>query len=137
MGFCIIVKNKIMKTKLSLSILGVYNTLMGLIMMFFAAALANEIVISENADVLRMGELFHYGLSPALLIIGLMLFLSRDCSIETAKKLLLAYIIGTVVLMYVFFGIMADESLMNFSIETAVPDIAMLVLSIFGYLKAK
>jgi len=26
---------------------------------------------------------------------------------------------------------------MNFSIETAVPDIAMLVLSIFGYLKAK
>ena len=86
MGFCIIVKNKIMKTKLSLSILGVYNTLMGLIMMFFAAALANEIVISENADVLRMGELFHYGLSPALLIIGLMLFLSRDCSFETAKK---------------------------------------------------
>ena len=110
---------------------------MGLIMMFFAAALANEIVISENADVLRMGELFHYGLSPALLIIGLMLFLSRDCSIETAKNLLLAYIIGTVVLMYVFFGIMADESLMNFSIEAAVPDIAMLALSIFGYLKAK
>ncbi|MBT3365172.1 MAG: hypothetical protein HN408_05750, partial [Flavobacteriales bacterium] len=72
-----------MKTKLSLSILGLYNTLMGLIMMFFAAALGNEIVISENADVLRMGELFHYGLSPALLIIGLMLFLSRDCSIET------------------------------------------------------
>jgi uncharacterized membrane protein len=126
-----------MKTKLSLSILGVYNTLMGLIMMFFAAALANEIVTSENADVLRMGELFHYGLSPALLIIGLMLFLSRDCSIKTAKKLLLAYIIGTVVLMYVFFGIMADESLMNFSIESAVPDISMLVLSIFGYLKAR
>jgi hypothetical protein len=39
--------------------------------------------------------------------------------------------------MYVFFGIMADESLMNFSIESAVPDIAMLALSIFGYLKAR
>jgi len=26
---------------------------------------------------------------------------------------------------------------MNFSIESAVPDIAMLVLSIFGYLKAR
>ena len=110
---------------------------MGLIMWFFAAALVNEIVISENVDVLRMGELFHYGLSPALLIIGLMLFFSRNCSLETAKKLLMAYIIGTLVLMYVFFGIMADESLMNFSIETAMPDIAMLVLSIFGYIKAK
>jgi len=136
-GFCIIVKKIIMKTKLSLSILGVYNTLMGLIMLFFAAALVNEMVASENADVLRMGELFHYGLSPAILIIGLMLFLSRNCSIETAKKLLLGYIIGTLVLMYVFFGIMADESLMNFSIEAAVPDIAMLAISIFGYLKAK
>lgn len=126
-----------MKTKLSLSILGVYNTLMGVIMMFFASALGNEIVLSENTDVIRMGELFHYGLSPALLIIGLMLFLSRNCSIETAKNLLMGYIIGTIVLMYVFFGIMTDESLMNFSIESAMPDVLMLVLSIFGYLKAK
>jgi len=126
-----------MKTKLSLSILGVYNTLMGVIMMFFASALGNEIVLSENTDVIRMGELFHYGLSPALLIIGLMLFLSRNCSIETAKNLLIGYIIGTIVLMYVFFGIMTGEPLMNFSIESAMPDVLMLVLSIFGYLKAK
>jgi len=126
-----------MKTKLSLSILGVYNTLMGVIMMFFASALGNEIVLSVNTDVIRMGELFHYGLSPALLIIGLMLFLSRNCSIETAKNLLMSYIIGTIVLMYVFFGIMTDESLMNFSIESAMPDVLMLALSIFGYLKAK
>ena len=49
-----------MKTKLSLSILGVYNTLMGVIMMFFASALGNEIVLSENTDVIRMGELFNY-----------------------------------------------------------------------------
>ena len=110
---------------------------MGVIMMCFAASLGREIVVSENIDVLRMGELFHYGLSPALLIIGLMLFLSRNCSIETAKKMLMAYIIGTIILMYVFFGIMAKESLMNFNIVTAVPDIAMLILSVFGYLKAK
>ena len=32
--------------------------------------------------------------------------------------------------------VLANESLMNFSIETAVPDIAMLALDIFGYLKA-
>ena len=126
-----------MKTKVSLSILGVYNTLMGIIILIFASAFSSQVVDSDNADVIRMGELFHYGLSPALLIIGLMLLLSRNCSIETAKKLLLGYIIGTLVLMYIFFGIMANESLMNFSIETATPDIAMLILSIFGYVKAK
>jgi len=32
---------------------------------------------------------------------------------------------------------MTDESLMNFSIESAMPDVLMLALSIFGYLKAK
>ena len=127
-----------MRTNLSLTILGVYNTLVAIAMLVFANWASTQLLSDpSNGELLRMGELFHYGLSPALLIIGLMLFLSRDCSIETAKKLLLAYIIGTVVLMYVFFGIMADESLMNFSIESAVPDIAMLALSIFGYLKAR
>ena len=126
-----------MKTKVSLSILGVYNALMGIIILIFASAFSSQVVNSDNADVVRMGELFHYGLSPALLIIGLMLLLARNCSIETAKKLLLGYIIGTLLLMYIFFGIMANESLMNFSIETAAPDVAMLILSIFGYIKAK
>ncbi|MBB79041.1 MAG: hypothetical protein CL844_08590 [Crocinitomicaceae bacterium] len=126
-----------MKTKVSLSILGVYNALMGIIILIFASAFSSQVVNSDNADVVRMGELFHYGLSPALLIIGLMLLLARNCSIETAKKLLLGYIIGTLLLMYIFFGIMANETLMNFSIESAVPDIIMLILSIFGYVKAK
>ena len=126
-----------MKTKITLSILGVYNTLMGVIMIFFAAAIGNEIVLSENTDALKMGELFHYGLSPALIMIGLMLFLSRNSDLKTAKQLLLAYIIGSIVLMYVFFGILANESIMNFSIESALPDIVMFGLAIFGFLKAK
>ena len=126
-----------MKTKITLSILGLYNTLMGLIMIFFAAAIGKEIVLTENTDVLKMGELFHYGLSPALVMIGLMLFLSRDCDLKTAKQLLLAYIIGSIVLMYVFFGILANEPIMNFSIESALPDIVMFGLAIFGFLKAK
>ena len=125
-----------MKTKITLSILGVYNTLMGLIMIFFAAAIGKEIVLTENTDVLKMGELFHYGLSPALVMIGLMLFLSRNCDLKTAKQLLLAYIIGSIVLMYVFFGILANEPIMNFSFESALPDIVMFGLAIFGFLKA-
>ncbi|MCH2022362.1 MAG: hypothetical protein MK207_07760 [Saprospiraceae bacterium] len=126
-----------MKTKISLSILGVYNTLMGILVLIFASSMSSQIVNSKNTDVLRMGELFHYGLSPALLMIGLILLLSRNSSLETAKNLLMGYIIGSIVLMYIFFGVMANEPLMNFSIEVAIPDIAMLGLSIIGYLKAK
>jgi len=126
-----------MKTKITLSILGVYNTLMGVIMIFFAAAIGNEIVLSENTDALKMGELFHYGLSPALIMIGLMLFLSRNSDLKTAKQLLIAYVIGSIVLMYVFFGILANEPIMNFSVESALPDIVMFGLAIFGFLKAK
>lgn len=126
-----------MKTKITLSILGVYNTLMGVIMIFFATAIGNEIVLSENTDALKMGELFHYGLSPALIMIGLMLFLSRNSDLKTAKQLLIAYVIGSIVLMYVFFGILANEPIMNFSVESALPDIVMFGLAIFGFLKAK
>ncbi|MBC8303687.1 MAG: hypothetical protein H8E55_48990 [Pelagibacterales bacterium] len=34
-------------------------------------------------------------------------------------------------------GIMANEPLMNFSIETPIPGMEMLALAIFGYIKAK
>ena len=106
-------------------------------MMFFAGDLVGTIVNSDSLEVIRMCEIMHYGLSPAILIIGLMLILARNSSIETAKNLLLAYIIGTIVLMYVFFVITANESLMNFSISSLIPDITMLILAFFGYLKAK
>tara|TARA_B100000965_G_scaffold325155_1_gene287348 strand:+ start:292 stop:672 length:381 start_codon:yes stop_codon:yes gene_type:complete len=126
-----------MKTKISLSIIGAYNTFVSIVMMFFAGDLVGTIVNSDSLEVIRMCEIMHYGLSPAILIIGLMLILARNSSIETAKNLLLAYIIGTIVLMYVFFVIMANEPLMNFSISSLIPDITMLILAIFGYLKAK
>ena len=126
-----------MKTKISLSIIGAYNTFVSVVMMFFAGDFVGTIVNSDILEVIRMCEIMHYGLSPAILIIGLMLILARNSSIETAKNLLLAYIIGTIVLMYVFFVIMANEPLMNFSISSLIPDITMLILAIFGYLKAK
>jgi len=126
-----------MKTKISLSIIGAYNTFVSVVMMFFAGDLVGTIVNSDSLEVIRMYEIMHYGLSPAILIIGLMLILARNSSIETAKNLLLAYIIGTIVLMYVFFIIMANEPLMNFSVSSLIPDITMLILAIFGYLKAK
>ena len=99
--------------------------------------MAAMMVNSNNIEVLRMGELMHYGLSPAILIIGLMLLFTRSSSIDTAKNILLAYLIGTLVLMYTFFGVFSDEILLNFTYLEAIPDLVMLVICIVGYIKAK
>tara|TARA_Y100000589_G_scaffold11997_1_gene9822 strand:+ start:977 stop:1357 length:381 start_codon:yes stop_codon:yes gene_type:complete len=126
-----------MKTKISLSIIGSYNTFVAIIMMFFSGQMVGSIVNSDITEVVKMCEIMHYGLAPAILIIGLMLILCRNASLEIAKNLLLAYIIGTLVLMYVFLCVMSNEPLMNFSIYTIIPDILMLIIAIFGYIKAK
>ena len=126
-----------MKTKLSLSIIGFYNLIVGTAMLFFAEAIGNQIVNSENVEAIKMGEMFHYGLAPAILTIAFVLLLARNCSIDTAKNMLIGYIVGTLVLMYVFFGVLANEALINFSIESAAPDIVFLAFAVFAYLKAK
>ena len=106
-------------------------------MIAIPSSMAAMMVNSDNTEVLRMGELMHYGLSPAILIIGLMLLFTRSSSIDTAKNILLAYLIGTLVLMYTFFGVFSDEILLNFTYLEAIPDLVMLVICIVGYIKAK
>ena len=126
-----------MKTKISLSIIAAFNLLQAAAMLFFTGDMLGTIVNSDNIEVIRMCEVMHYGLAPALLIIGLILLFCRNAAIDTAKNILLAYILGVLVLMYVFLTVMTNEPLLNFSIPTIIPDIAMLLLAIFGYLKAK
>ena len=127
-----------MRTNLSLTILGVYNTLVAIPMLVFANWASTQLLSDpSNGELLRMGELFHYGLGSAVLIIGLMFSLNRNAAFETAKKLLLAYIIGTFVTMFLFFMVFANEPLLNFSIDKAAPDIIILLVAIFGYLKPK
>ena len=76
-----------MKTKITLTILGTYNTIVGIMMIAIPSSMAAMMVNSDNNEVLRMGELMHYGLSPAILIIGLMLLFTRNSSIGTAKNI--------------------------------------------------
>ena len=74
---------------------------------------------TEVQEAIRMVEIMHYGLFPAILIIGTKFFL------ETAKKILysetimklMSYIIGTSILMLMFFTVFTNEPLMNFSFE--------------------
>ena len=71
-----------MKTKLTLTILGTYNTIVGIMMIAIPSSMAAMMVSSDNNEVLRMGELMHYGLSPAILIIGLILVYNPHNIIE-------------------------------------------------------
>tara|TARA_B100001778_G_scaffold298322_1_gene272378 strand:- start:2905 stop:3285 length:381 start_codon:yes stop_codon:yes gene_type:complete len=126
-----------MKTKISLSIIGVFNILMSLIMAFAIKNVIPTMLATENQEAIRMVEIMHYGLFPAILIIGLICLLSRNASLETAKKILLSYIIGTSILMFVFFTIFINEPLMNFNVEMVIPDIIVYLISIIGFVKAK
>ena len=126
-----------MKTKISLSIIGTFNILMSLIMAFAIKDMIPSMLNTEVLEAVRMVEVMHYGLFPAILTIGLTCILCRNAPIETAKKILLSYILGTTILMLVFFTVFANEPLMSFSIEMVIPDIIVYLVSIIGYVKAK
>lgn len=126
-----------MKTKISLSIVGVFNILMSLIMAFAIKSIAPTMLNSNSQETIRMVEVMHYGLFPAILIVGLICLLCRNAQLEIAKKILLSYLIGTSILMYMFFVVFANEPLMNFGISMVIPDIVVYLVAIFGYFKAK
>ena len=130
-----------MKTSTTLTILGAYNALMGFIMLFAPDSMAMQMVgetrATESPELLEMATMFHYGLSPALLMLGLTLILIRSCSMNTAKNALIAYIIGTGVLLALFFTVFSNSTVMNFSTEMAVPDMLAIALAVFGLVKAK
>jgi|TARA_B100000242_G_C42671870_1_gene315072 hypothetical protein len=126
-----------MKTKISLSIVGVFNILMSLIMAFAIKSMAPTMLNSNSQETIRMVEVMHYGLFPAILIVGLICLLCRNAQLEIAKKILLSYLIGTSILMYMFFVVFANEPLMNFGISMVIPDIVVYLVAIFGYFKAK
>ena len=90
---------------------------------------------TEVAEAVRMVEVMHYGLFPAIFTIGLICFLCRNESLETAKKILLSYIIGTSILMCMFFMVFANEPLMNFSIGMVVPDIIVYLIQNYLIIK--
>ena len=130
-----------MKTKLALTILGAYNALMGVLMLIMPDTMGEALVGAEKAaaspEMLEMGTMFHYGLAPALLMIGLLLIFARSSAIETAKQLLLAYVIATGVLLGVFFGVFNNQDTVQFSAEMAAPDVLAFGLALFAYLKGK
>ncbi len=126
-----------MKTKISLSIIGIFNIVMSLVMALAIKDMAPIMLNTEVEEAVRMVEVMHYGLFPAVLMIGLICILCRNVDLQTAKKILLSYIIGTSILMCMFFMVFANEPLMNFGVEMVIPDIIVYIVSIIGFIKAK
>ena len=126
-----------MKTKISLSIIGVFNIVMSLVMAFAIKDMAPTMLNTEIEEVTRMFEVMHYGLFPGILNIGLICVLCRNAVLETAKNILLSYIVGTSILMCMFFMVFANEPLMNFGVEMVIPDIIVYLVSVIGFVKAK
>ena len=66
-----------MKTSITLSILGAYNALMDVLMLFSTDKMAITMIgankAEKNPDLEQMALMFHFRLAPALLMIGLIL----------------------------------------------------------------
>ena len=129
-----------MKTSTTLTILGVYQTLIGCMAMFFASSMA-EMVLAESyagdANLVHLATNMHVGVGHAFFMIGILLLASRKADIAVAKTILIAYLIGIAAMFVVMNMVLGKSELMNFSIEMIAPDMVFFVLAIFGYVKAK
>ena len=124
-----------MKTKLTLTILGIINILQA-IAYTAAAEPAVEIMFNVGEEAASLAVLFQYAITPAFLMIGLMQLFSRNLELAAAKRILLAVIIAYIPLFFAFYT-MANSPLTNMGIGDFAIDIVMFSLAVFTYLKPK
>ena len=129
-----------MKTSTTLTILGVYQTLIGCMAMFFASSMG-EMALAEayhgDDNLIHLATNMHVGVGHAFFMIGILLLASRKAGIDVAKTILIAYLIGIAAMFVVMTMVLGKSELMNFSIEMIAPDMVFFALAIFGLVKAK
>ena len=91
-----------MKTKLTLTIIGIIQLLQSVLYAGFAES-SIDMMFNIGAEARQLAIMFQYALTPAFLMIGLMLLFSRNLAVEDAKKLLLAIIIAYIPLFGAFY----------------------------------
>ena len=124
-----------MKTKLTLTILGIINILQA-IAYTAAAEPAVEMMFNVGEEAASLAVLFQYAITPAFLMIGLMQLFSRNLELAAAKRILLAVIIAYIPLFFAFYT-MANSPLTNMGIGDFAIDIVMFSLAVFTYFKPK
>ena len=123
-----------MKTKLTLTIIGIIQLLQSVLYAGFAES-SIDMMFNIGAEAKQLAIMFQYALTPAFLMIGLMLLFSRNLAVEDAKKLL-AIIIAYIPLFGAFYY-MASSPLTNMGLADFAIDFVMFGLAIFTYLKPK
>ena len=124
-----------MKTKITLTIIGTLQVLQAILYSVFAKP-AIEMMFNIGEEATQLALMFQYAISPAFLMIGLMLLFSRNTGIENAKKLLLAIIIAYIPL-FIAFYCMSVSPMTNMGIGDFAVDIVMFGLAVFTYFKPK
>lgn len=124
-----------MKTKLTLTTIGTIMVLQAILYSAFASS-SIDMMFNVGEEAATLAVLFQYAITPAFLMIGLMLLFLRDIALEYAKKLLLAVIIAYIPL-FLSFYMMANSPLTQMGISDFAIDIVMFGLAVFTYLKPK
>ena len=124
-----------MKTKITLTIIGALQVLQAILYSAFAKP-AIEIMFNIGEEATQLALMFQYAISPAFLMIGLMLLFSRNTGVENAKKLLLAIIIAYIPL-FIAFYCMSVSPMTNMGIGDFAVDIVMFGLAVYTYFKPK
>jgi ABC-type spermidine/putrescine transport system permease subunit II len=124
-----------MKTKTTLTIIGTLQVLQAILYSAFAKP-AIEMMFNIGEEATQLALMFQYAISPAFLMIGLMLLFSRNAGVENAKKLLLAIIIAYIPL-FIAFYCMSVSPMTNMGIGDFAVDIVMFGLAVYTYFKPK
>lgn len=124
-----------MKTKLSLTIIGVIMILQAIAYPLFSETLT-DMMFNVGDDAKEALELFQIAVAPMFFMVGLLMLLTRSTDIKTAKSILLAFIIAYVPAFIGFYNL-ASSPLTNAGITDFIPDILMFGIAIFTYIKPK
>lgn len=124
-----------MKTKLSLTIIGVIMILQAIAYPLFSETLT-DMMFNVGDDAKEALELFQIAVAPMFFMVGLLMLLTRSTDIKTAKNILLAFIIAYIPAFIGFYNL-ASSPLTNAGITDFIPDILMFGIAIFTYIKPK
>lgn len=124
-----------MKTKLSLTIIGVIMILQAIAYPLFSETLT-DMMFNVGDDAKEALELFQIAVAPMFFMVGLLMLLTRSTDIKTAKNILLAFIIAYIPAFIGFYNL-ASSPFTNAGITDFIPDILMFGVAIFTYIKPK
>lgn len=124
-----------MKTKLSLTIIGVIMILQSIAYPVFSETLI-EMMFNVGDEAKEVLNLFQIAVAPTFFMIGLLMLIARSAELKTAKNILLAFIIGYIPAFLGFYNL-ASSPMTNAGVTDFIPDILMFGLAIFTYIKPK